>query len=384
MKVSRKVARRSRKHTSSISRRRFRNNKNKKSGYKKRYAKTQKGGKYGKRGRGQKRMGACTHKRGKRFHRGGVTYNQMEEYATINTPSELIDKLEAKTNNPNTINAIVSLFILHPGFTKPDARINERNHENPIITLTCQKKTNRFGISFPAMPQKFDCHIAYKLEEGRGVMLVMVLLKRKDNEKIGFSIFDTPENVTIRLRGTPDPDNKKIRNLTTLENIQAEHLGTTGTGENYSFNFPDKNNAMFDAIADVIDKFKADAIRELKPQQQQQQQQQQPPPPPQQQQQQPQPDESSASANALAGSKTLPLADSNVAAQRNDDDALALAGSVVEDVADPVADPVVVAAEGNVASSNPDTIFASRTEELKHVNDDPTMLSRVREAQEAE
>ena len=68
MKVSRKVARRSRKHTSSISRRRFRNNKNKKSGYKKRYAKTQKGGK---RGRGHKRMGARTHKRGKRFHRGG-------------------------------------------------------------------------------------------------------------------------------------------------------------------------------------------------------------------------------------------------------------------------------------------------------------------------
>ena len=79
MKVSRKVARRSRKHTSSISRRRFRNNKNKKSGYKKRYAKTQKGGKYGKRGRGQKRV--RTHKRGKRFHRGGFpcTFNQNKD-----------------------------------------------------------------------------------------------------------------------------------------------------------------------------------------------------------------------------------------------------------------------------------------------------------------
>lgn len=61
MKVSRKVGRRSRKHTSSVSRRRLRNKKSR-SGYKKRYAKTQRGGarsrKYG-------------HKRGKRFHRGG-------------------------------------------------------------------------------------------------------------------------------------------------------------------------------------------------------------------------------------------------------------------------------------------------------------------------
>lgn len=60
MKISRKVGRHSR---SSVSRRRFRSKKNKKSGYKKRYTKTHKGGarsrKYG-------------HKRGKRFHRGGV------------------------------------------------------------------------------------------------------------------------------------------------------------------------------------------------------------------------------------------------------------------------------------------------------------------------
>ena len=60
MKVSRKVGRRSR---SSVSRRRFRNNKNKKSGYKKRYGKTQR------RGARSRKYG---HKRGKRFHRGGV------------------------------------------------------------------------------------------------------------------------------------------------------------------------------------------------------------------------------------------------------------------------------------------------------------------------
>jgi len=63
MKVSRKVGRRSRKHTSSsVSRRRLRN-KNRK------HTKTQKGGKYVKRGRGHKR--ARTYKHGKRFHKGG-------------------------------------------------------------------------------------------------------------------------------------------------------------------------------------------------------------------------------------------------------------------------------------------------------------------------
>ena len=78
MKVSRKVGRRNHSRGSSISRRRFRNNKNKKSGSRKKYAHTHtiKGGcwsgakKGGARSRkyGHKR----THKRGKRFHRGGV------------------------------------------------------------------------------------------------------------------------------------------------------------------------------------------------------------------------------------------------------------------------------------------------------------------------
>jgi hypothetical protein len=75
MKLSRKVGRRSRKHTSSISRRRLRNKKTK-SGYKKKYAKTQKGGK---RCRSYKRV--RTHKRGRRFHRGGgFNCNRFKDY----------------------------------------------------------------------------------------------------------------------------------------------------------------------------------------------------------------------------------------------------------------------------------------------------------------
>ena len=64
MKVSRKLGRRKHSRSSSVSRRRLRN-KNKK------HTHTQKGGKHGKRGRGQKRMRARTHKRGLRFHKGG-------------------------------------------------------------------------------------------------------------------------------------------------------------------------------------------------------------------------------------------------------------------------------------------------------------------------
>jgi len=76
MKVSRKVGRRIRKHTSSISRRRLRSKKSyKKNSYRKKY--TQKGGSWGPskkgcaRGRKYKRAHTHTHKRGKRFHRGG-------------------------------------------------------------------------------------------------------------------------------------------------------------------------------------------------------------------------------------------------------------------------------------------------------------------------
>ena len=70
MKVSRKVWRRKHSRSSSISRRRLRSKKsNKKNSYRKKNGKTQKGGK---RGRSYKRMRVHTHKRLKRFHRGGA------------------------------------------------------------------------------------------------------------------------------------------------------------------------------------------------------------------------------------------------------------------------------------------------------------------------
>jgi hypothetical protein len=85
-KVSKKVGRRSRKYTSSISHRRLRSKKSyKKNSYRKKH--TQQGGK---RGRGHKR--ARTHKRGKRFHRGGKDWPLFRE------PDPVAFEWDNKTN----------------------------------------------------------------------------------------------------------------------------------------------------------------------------------------------------------------------------------------------------------------------------------------------
>ena len=97
MKVSRKVARRKHSRSSFVSRKRFRNKKSR-SGYRKKHTKTQKGGK---RGRGQKRMGARTHKRGKRFHRGGVEVDCYE--SLFGTKDSLLRyKKEGTISTPDT------------------------------------------------------------------------------------------------------------------------------------------------------------------------------------------------------------------------------------------------------------------------------------------
>jgi len=119
MKVSRKVARRKHSRSSSISRRRLRNKKSR-SGYKKKHAKTQKGGK---RGRGQKRVHVHTRKRGRRFHRGGGDFNcNTLVWTSITNNKPIGAKLgyfEAESNNN------VTLFVIKKGsFTfKPDPQV---------------------------------------------------------------------------------------------------------------------------------------------------------------------------------------------------------------------------------------------------------------------
>jgi hypothetical protein len=251
MKVTRKVARRSR---SSVSRRRLRNKKTK-SFYRKKHANTQRGGK---RGRGQKRVRVHTHKRGRRFHRGGVKLTLAEkffypskdherekndknirkektDYATITDPLELNTKLNYKFNWNYTD---MTLYIYFPTFT------DEKRYD-PTITLRCKKLTyngNKTSI-FPALNQKFSCHISYSKDKD-GTLKVYVSFYREDNMDIGFSFDGAPEIIAPELR--------------TLDKLK-EKIATRGpsgkdTGETYSFNF-NENQAMFNAIADAIEKY---------------------------------------------------------------------------------------------------------------------------------
>jgi len=89
MKVSRKVGRRKHSRSSFVSRRRLRNKKSR-SGYKKRYAKTQRGG-----ARSRKYGDKRTHKRGKRFHRGGIDDKCYENLPSIADIPKL-DSVELK------------------------------------------------------------------------------------------------------------------------------------------------------------------------------------------------------------------------------------------------------------------------------------------------
>ena len=99
MKVSRKVGRRKHSRGSSISRRRFRNNKNKKSSYKKRYTKTHRGGCWSAK-KGGARSRKYGHKRGKRFHRGGHNFDYFSE-TEFSKP--IIRFISDNTENPSRI-----------------------------------------------------------------------------------------------------------------------------------------------------------------------------------------------------------------------------------------------------------------------------------------
>ena len=137
MKVSRKVGRRSRKHTSSVSRRRLRNKKSR-SGYKKRHAKTQRGGtrsrKYG-------------HKRGKRFHRGGgltdIDPDAIDPDAIDNSDKffEMVNVDDELTLDPELTTPVLVPTTQDPKLTTPDIPIpsllvtNEQALPNDIFFL---------------------------------------------------------------------------------------------------------------------------------------------------------------------------------------------------------------------------------------------------------
>jgi hypothetical protein len=101
MKVSRKVGRRKHSRGSSISRRRLRNKKNSKnkSSYKKRYAKTHKGGCWSAK-KGGARSRRHGHKRGKRFHRGG---HNFDYFLDTEFSKPIISVISKNAENPSDI-----------------------------------------------------------------------------------------------------------------------------------------------------------------------------------------------------------------------------------------------------------------------------------------
>ena len=252
MKVSRKVGRRSR---SSISRRRLRNKKSR-SGYRKKH--TQRGGK---RGRGQKRMRARTYKRGRRFHRGGVTDAFLHNldatqkisyiknrYAIIKDSDEFTRKLEPyffQRENRQTNTFDVTTYHLYTydkeGLKSLVTEKQQMNCASPIITLKCKKKDKSSQF------QKFSCSITYSRNRSNDNLIVSVTFKREDDSTIDFSFFGTPDEVDVML--------KKLTNTGITKTSSKKN-------EEYSFSFPE-NEDMFKAIANAVKKYEVDAEQKL-------------------------------------------------------------------------------------------------------------------------
>lgn len=185
MKVSRKVGRRSRKHTSSssVSRRRLRN-KNRK------HTKTQKGGKHGKHGRGHKR--ARTHKHGKRFHRGG----------TIVTPF---------TKPTNFDSATLTLNLV------PDMNLS-----NPVV-----KYTSRTTTGYPIIERLRYIKID---DETKGKSTT-----RYNDFKVELLYDKTNNTLKFTLNRVPEKESDKPLSFTFEGNTDAVISQIHGLGETKSF-----------------------------------------------------------------------------------------------------------------------------------------------------
>jgi hypothetical protein len=142
MKVTKKVGRRSRKYTSSISRRRFRSKKNSKnkSIYKKRYGKTH---------RGSARSRKYGHKRGKRFHRGGVNPQNVTSFKCEFTEDPTDGNLKLLIPNKELFFKKNGIFIQGKPSEKFDVTIkirgsknkNDSNNSNLVFSVVFSRQT---------------------------------------------------------------------------------------------------------------------------------------------------------------------------------------------------------------------------------------------------
>jgi hypothetical protein len=158
MKITRKVGRRKHSRHSSISRRRLRNNKNKKS-----YGKTHKGGCWSgsKTKKGGARSRKYGHKRGKRFHRGGVGcenvnfQNFTEESST--SGSGIIYKSKSKNNIILTYRKENSPFSTSSEFSV-EVKISKTDTNNVTKTIYLKRISD-----MPSIELFFDDTILFSL-----------------------------------------------------------------------------------------------------------------------------------------------------------------------------------------------------------------------------
>jgi hypothetical protein len=224
MKVSRKVGRC--KGASSISRRRLRN---KKSGSKKKH--TQRGGKYGKRGRGHKR--ARTYKRGKRFHRGGVL--RVINDATGIKNGFLNGKYKITYDNGSEVDVSLGPY-----------------DTNCVVVFKVKKE----GTFSTKEPQQFYCTLTFTFNKQNldTPVKYSFALQRKDDSNIKFAVAGK-EKMTPSIL----PDNatsqqiiaEKLKSKNFLEKMT--YFKGNSADNRIIYDFSDPNNLpIFSALADII------------------------------------------------------------------------------------------------------------------------------------
>jgi hypothetical protein len=196
MKVSRKVGRRSRKHTSSsVSRRRLRNKKSK-SGYRKKH--TQKRGKYGKHGRVHKR--ARTYKHGKRFHKGGRIYRELVD-GKLQVSVEPLGQLRVENIGQNvytnkrvngSLPKIENLRYIK-GRNTNDVRIDDF-----YVLINYDKDTDNLDVTLTRVRRPSDIELSFKFSGPSADVLSQILacsgdnyIKNQQDPQVEFGLFKT-------------------------------------------------------------------------------------------------------------------------------------------------------------------------------------------------
>ena len=242
MKVSRKVGRRKHSRGSSVSRRRFRNNKNKKSSYKKRYTKTHRGGCWSAK-KGGARSRKYGHKRGKRFHRGGggncnvVFSNFNPELSNNGNPN-----LTYKSTSQNNVN-LTYRKENNPLYTSSEFSVEvslsktPTSNTNKSIIFTRVNKTPPIVLNF----SDFSLfNIVQSIEEGKSHKVWVNIVDAQGKIRpYGIYYFDYKEN--------KDCFNKIysiVTNLTYPPPQSPVSGPETITGEQYQGEVDDENPSM--------------------------------------------------------------------------------------------------------------------------------------------